>query len=80
MLSPSIYTWFSAYSAALHEPDFVLVPERVREALRVIDDRIGGPAEMDEPERQAISDARASLAKLNTESISEWNAGLQTPS
>ena len=72
MLSPSIYTWFSAYNAAFLEPDFVLVPERIREALRVIDDRLRGPAEMDEPERQAIVDAREGLAKLNGESIEEW--------
>jgi hypothetical protein len=74
MLSPSIYTWFPAYHAAIHESDFVLVPERVREAFRVIDDRLGGPAEMDEPERQAIFDAREGLAKLKGESVSEWES------
>jgi hypothetical protein len=74
MLSPSIYPWFSAYRAAVLEPDFTLVPERVREALRVIHDRLNGPAHMDDPERQAIVEARAGLGKLNGESLSEWNA------
>jgi hypothetical protein len=50
----------------------VLVPKRVREALRVIDDGLGGPAEMDEPERQNIADAREGLAKLKGESVNEW--------
>ncbi len=74
MLSPSIYTWFPAYHAAFLESDFLLVPERVREALRVIDDRVGGPAEMDEPERQAIVDARVGLAKLTGSSVTEWES------
>ena len=74
MLSPSIYPWFSAYRAAVLEPDYTLVPERVREALRVIHDRLNGPAHMDDPERQAIADARAGLGKLNGESVSEWDA------
>jgi hypothetical protein len=74
MLSPSIYPWFSAYNTAVLEPDFALVPERVREALRVIHDRLNGPAQMDDPERQAIADARAGLSKLNAESVSEWDA------
>ena len=46
MLSPTIYPWFSAYRAAVLEPDFTLVPERVREALRFIQDRVSGPAQM----------------------------------
>jgi hypothetical protein len=74
MLSPSIYPWFSAYRAAVLEPDFTLVPERVREALSFIHDRLNGPAQMDEPERQAIADARAALKKLNEESVGEWDA------
>jgi hypothetical protein len=49
MLSPWIYPWFSAYRAAVLEPDFALVPERVREALSSIHDRLNGPAQMDEP-------------------------------
>jgi hypothetical protein len=53
MLSPSIYPWFSAYRAAVLEPDFTLVPERVHEALRFIQDRVNGPAQMDDPERGA---------------------------
>jgi hypothetical protein len=64
----------SAYRAAILEPDFTLVPERVREALRFIQDRVNGPAQMDDPERGAIADARAALRNLNEESISEWNA------
>jgi hypothetical protein len=43
MLSPSIYPWFLAYRAAVLEPDFTLVPERVREALKFIHDRLNGP-------------------------------------
>jgi len=74
MLSPSIYPWFSAYRAAVLEPDFTLVPERVREALRVIHERLNGPAQMDDSERQAIVIARAGLGKLNRESVSEWDA------
>jgi hypothetical protein len=74
MLSPSIYPWFSAYRAAVLEPDFTLVPERVRAALSFIHDRLNGPAQMDEPERQAIADARAGLKKLNEESVNEWDA------
>jgi hypothetical protein len=74
MLSPSIYPWFLAYRAAVLEPDFTLVPERVREALKFIHDRLNGPAHIDEPERQSIADARAALAKLNGESVSEWDA------
>jgi len=74
MLSPSIYPWFSAYRAAVLEPDFTLVPERVRDALRFIHDRVNGPAQMDDPEREAIADARAALGKLNGESVTEWNA------
>jgi hypothetical protein len=73
MLSPSIYPWFSAYRAAVLEPDFTLVPERVREALRVIHDRLNGPAQIDDAERQAVVDARAGLGKLNSESVSEWD-------
>jgi hypothetical protein len=53
MLSPSIYPWFSAYRAAVLEPDFTLVPERVHEALRFIQDRVNGPTQMDDPERGA---------------------------
>jgi hypothetical protein len=74
MLSSSIYPWFSAYRAAALEADFTLVPERVREALRVIHDRLNGPSPMDAPERQSIADARAALGKLNGESVSEWDA------
>jgi hypothetical protein len=74
MLSPTIYPWFSAYRAAVLEPDFTLVPERVRGALRFIQDRVSGPAQMDDQERQAIADARAGLGKLNAESVNEWNA------
>jgi hypothetical protein len=74
MLSPAIYPWFSAYRAAVLEPDFTLVPERVREALRFIHDRLSDPAQMDDQERQAIADARAGLGKLNGESVNEWNA------
>ena len=74
MLRPSIYSWFSAYRAASLEPDFTLVPERVREALRVIHDRLNGPAQMDEQERQAIATARTGLSKLSAESVSEWDA------
>jgi hypothetical protein len=74
LLSPSIYPWFSAYRAAVLEPDFALVPERVREALSSIHDRLNGPAQMDEPERQAIVSARAGLKKVNEESVSEWDA------
>ena len=74
MLSPSIYPWFSAYRAAVLEPDFTLVPERVREALTVIHDRLNGPAQIDDAERQAVVDARAGLGKLNGESLSEWDA------
>ena len=73
MLSPSIHPWFSAYRAAVLEPDFTLVPERVREALRVIHDRLNGPAQIDDAERQAVVDARAGLGKLNSESLSEWD-------
>ena len=73
MLSPSIYPWFSAYRAAVLEPDFTLVPERVREALRVIHERLNGPAQIDDAERQAVVDARAGLGKLNGESVSEWD-------
>ena len=74
MLSPSIYPWFLAYRAAALEADFTLVPERVREALRVIHDRLNGPSHMDDSERQSIADARAALRKLNGESVSEWDA------
>jgi len=74
MLSPSIYAWFSAYRTAVLEPDFTLVPERVREALRAIEERLNGPAQMDEAERQAIVDARAGLGKLNGESLREWTS------
>ena len=74
MLSPTIYPWFSAYRAAVLEPDFTLVPERVREALRVIHDRLNGPSHLDDSERQSIADARAALGKLNGESVTEWNA------
>ena len=74
MLSPSIYPWFSAYRAAFLEPDFTLVPERVREALQVIHDRLNGPARLDQQERQAIATARAGLSTLNAESVSEWEA------
>jgi hypothetical protein len=74
MLSPSIYPWFLAYRVAALEADFTLVPERVREALRVIHDRLNGPSHMDDSERQSIAVARAALAKLNGESVSEWDA------
>jgi len=74
MLSPSIYPWFAAYRTAVLEPDFTLVPERVREALRVIHDRLNGPSHMDDSERKSIADARAALGKLNGESVSEWDA------
>jgi hypothetical protein len=60
MLRPSIYSWFSAYRAASLEPDFTLVPGRVREALRVIHDRLNDPSRLDEQERQAI----ATLARV----------------
>jgi hypothetical protein len=74
MLRPSIYSWFSAYRAASLEPDFTLVPGRVREALQVIHDRLNGPARLDEQERQAIATARTGLGKLSAESVSEWDA------
>jgi len=74
MLNPSIYTWFSAYRAAVLEPDFTLIPERVREALKVVHERLNGPAQIDETERQAIVDARAGLEKINAESTSEWES------
>jgi hypothetical protein len=74
MLSPTIYPWFSAYRAAVLEPDFTLVPERVREALRVIHDRLNGPSQMDDSERQSIAAARAALEKLHGESVTVWNA------
>jgi hypothetical protein len=74
MLSPSIYSWFSAYRAASLEPDFTLVPGRVREALQVIHDRLNGPARLDEQERQAIATARMGLGKLSAEPVSEWDA------
>jgi hypothetical protein len=74
MLSPTIYPWFSAYRAAVLEPDFTLVPERVREALRFIHDRLNGPARLDEQERQAIATARTGLGKLSAESVTEWDA------
>jgi hypothetical protein len=74
MLSPSIYPWFPAYRTAVLEPDFTLVPERVREALTFIHDRLNGPAQIDDPEREAIADAREALGKLNGQSLTEWNA------
>jgi hypothetical protein len=73
MLRPSIYSWFSAYHAASLETDFTLVPGRVREALRVIHDRLNDPSRLDEQERQAIATARMSLGKLSAESVSEWD-------
>ena len=74
MLNPTIYSWFSVYRAASLETDFTVVPGRVREALRVIGDRLNDPSRLDEQERQAIATARTALGKLSAESVSEWDA------
>jgi len=73
MLNPSIYTWFSAYRAAVLEPDFTLIPERVREALKVVHERLNGLLKLtkrnDKPllmrERAWRSSTRSQLANGN---------------
>jgi hypothetical protein len=48
MLNPSIYTRFYAYQAVALESELMLIPERIREGLQMIDERLSGPAQMDE--------------------------------
>jgi len=73
MLRPSIYSWFSAYRAASLEPDFTLVPGRVREALRVIHDRLNDPSRLDSRNDKPLLRSHG-LGKLSAESVSEWDA------
>jgi hypothetical protein len=74
MLNPSIYTWFPAYKSAVVETDLAQIPCRVREALRVIDDRLRDPAQIDDPEKRAIADAKIGLAKLEGKPVEEYNS------
>jgi hypothetical protein len=62
VLNPEIYTWYAAYHAAVLEPDSANMPNRVDTALKGIEDRLAGPAQIDDAEQTAIAEARARLA------------------
>ena len=66
MLNPAIYTWYAAYHAAVLEPDSAKMPNRIDAALRAIEDRLAGPAQIDDAEQTAIAEARAQLAAVRS--------------
>jgi hypothetical protein len=64
MTNPATYPWQTAYVLAILELDPSRILIRANEAVRIIQDRLKRPLELDSPEHQAIEDAQAGIAVL----------------
>jgi hypothetical protein len=66
------YAWQGAYQCAVLETDFALMAQRIDDALRAIEQRVGSTVRIDNTENEAIESARNGLAVLR----GEWFGGL----
>jgi hypothetical protein len=66
------YSWQGAYQCAVLETDPAQMAQRIDDALRAIEQRVGSTVRMDNTENDAIESARNGLAVLR----GEWFGGL----
>ena len=64
MTSPTVYRWQTTYDSAVLEMDLAQMPDRVKEALKAIDERLRSCIVYGSPEHTAIEGARKALAAL----------------
>ena len=64
MTSLPIYRWRTAYDSAVLEMDVAQMPDRVKEALKAIEERLRSCIVYGSPEHTAIEGARKALATL----------------
>jgi hypothetical protein len=68
-MSSQPYKWFAAYRSAALEDDFTRLYRRIDLALRAIEERLDGPAKLDELEFNEIQAALRALQLLGTDEV-----------
>jgi len=66
------YSWQEAYQCAVLETNPAQMAQRIDDALRAIEQRVGSTVRIDNTENEAIESARNALAVLR----GEWFGGL----
>ena len=66
-MSSSSYSWFTAYQSAARETDFSRLYGRIDLALKAIDERLDGPAKLEDTEFKEIQTALRALQMLSTD-------------
>ncbi len=66
MIGSTVYPWQTTYDSAVLEMDLARMPDRVKEALKAIDERLRSCIVYGSPEHTAIEGARKALATMKT--------------
>jgi hypothetical protein len=64
MTAPTVYRWQATYDSAVLEMDLARMPDRVKDALKAIEERLRSFIVYGSPEHTAIESARKALAAL----------------
>ena len=64
MTAPTVYGWQATYDSAVLEMDLAQIPDRIKEALKAIEERLRSCIVYGSPEHTAIESARKALATL----------------
>jgi hypothetical protein len=64
MTGPTVYPWQTTYDSAVLEMDLARMPDRVKEALKAIEERLRSFIAYGSPEHTAIEGAGRALATL----------------
>ena len=66
MTAPIVYRWQASYDSAVLEMDLARMPDRVKDALQAIEERLRSFIVYGSPEHTAIEGARKALAALRS--------------
>jgi hypothetical protein len=69
MTAPTVYRWQATYDSAVLEVDLARIPDRVKEALKAIEERLRSCIVYGSPEHSAIEGARKALAALKVKLV-----------
>ena len=68
MSDSAVYRWQATYDSAVLEMDLARIPDRVKDALKAIEERLRSFIVYGSPEHTAIEGARKALATMKTKS------------